>query len=172
VTRRRAIVVASAAAALLAGAAAVVLRAAPEQSDEDRIRALFSEAARAAEERRAGDAVRPLSERFRGEGLDRDGVRRLVALETLRGVWTSVAIAATSVAVEGDRARAAVDLVLARGGPGRALADLVPAQASAWRVTCDLERETDAWRIVRGRWRPIPLAEAMAGPPPLEADAR
>jgi hypothetical protein len=68
--------------------------------------------------------------------------------------------------VEGERARAVVDLVLARSGRGKALADLLPAEASAYRVACALEREDGDWRIVSAEWRPIDLRAALEGPPP------
>jgi hypothetical protein len=48
-------------------------------SDEEQIRTLLVDAARAAEEKRIGDAVRDVSERFHGEGLDRREVKQLVA---------------------------------------------------------------------------------------------
>ena len=153
---------------LALGGAWLVQRGASGETDEERIRKLILEAARAAEERRPRDAVLPLSDRFSGGGLDRDGVRSLIALETLRGSWTSVTVAGMAVEVDGDRARAAFDLVAARGGARRTLADLWPAEANAFRVACELERERAGFRVVRGRWREVPLAEVLAGPPALE----
>lgn len=159
-----------AAAALLAAALAAIValrlgRAPPP--DEALVRALFDDAARAAEEKRIGDAVAGVSERFRGGGLDRRGVKQLVAFHVLRGEWVSVTVSGASVAVAGDAARANVDAVLARGsGKGKALDALVPGEATAHRFACRLEREPDGWRIVEAEWRPIGLAEALAGPPP------
>jgi hypothetical protein len=159
------VVALAAAAAVLAVAGALRLGRDPP-TDEEAIRALFAQAARAAEEKRAGDAVEAVSGRFRGHGLDRDGVRRLVAFQVLRGEWVSVSVAAARVAVDGDRARAAVDAVLARGsGKGKSLEALLPGEASAHRFLCRLEREGPGWRIVEAEWRAIGLAEAVAGPP-------
>jgi hypothetical protein len=165
VSRRAVLAVLAAAAAALAVVGALRLgRERP--GDEEAIRALFDDAARAAEERRVADAVAAVSERFRGHGLDRDGVRRLAALQVLRGEWVSVTVAAARVAVQGERARATVDAVLARGsGKGKALAALLPGEASAHRFLCRLEREGDGWRVVEAEWRAIGLAEAIAGPP-------
>jgi hypothetical protein len=158
------LVLAAAAAAL-----GVVLALRPGRegpTDEEAIRTLFDEAAKAAERRRPGDAVEGVSERFRGHGLDRDGVKRLVAFEVLRGEWVSVTISQARVAVDGDRARASVDAVLARGsGKGKALEALLPGEASAHRFRCKLEREKEGWRVVEAEWRGIGLAEAIAGPP-------
>jgi len=165
--RRRPLALAAALALLALGGAWLVHRGSSGETDEERIRKLLLEAARAAEEGRPRDAVLPLSEHFSGGGLDRDGVRRLVALETLRGSWTSVTVAGMAVEVDGDRARAAFHLVAARGGAGRRLADLLPAEANAFRVACELERERAGFRVVRGRWAEVPLAEVLAGPPAL-----
>jgi hypothetical protein len=163
---RRAILLVLAAAATALGVLGVLRLGGDAPTDEEAIRALFEEAARAAEERRPGDAVEALSRRFEGHGLDRDGVKRLVAFEVLRGEWVSVTVAGARVAVDGDRARAVVDAVLARGsGKGKAIEALIPGEASAHRFRLALERERDGWRVVAAEWRGIGLAEAIAGPP-------
>jgi uncharacterized protein YneF (UPF0154 family) len=161
----RRLVLALVALLAVAGGAYIASRLLAEPpSDEERIRTLFAEAARAAEERRIGDAVEGVSERFSGQGLDKRGVKQLVALEVLRGAWVSVTVAGAEVQVEGDAASATVDLVLARSGAGKAIVDLLPGEASAHRIDCRLEREEGTWRIVSAAWRPIGLAEAAAGP--------
>ena len=156
------------AALLAAGAAAIVWRLLDSgpPGDEARIRALFEEAARAAEARRPAEVVEALSDRFRGQGLDRQGVKQLVAWQVLRGEWVAVSIAGVAIAVDGDAARANVDAILSRAaGEGKALADLLPGEASAHRFACRLEREDGAWRVVSAEWRAIPVGEALAGPP-------
>lgn len=153
--------------AAAAAAALVALRAGREPpADEEVIRALLDDAARAAEERRVADAVLPVSESFRGHGLDRQGVKRLVAFHVLRGEWVSVSIAGARIAVLGDAARASVDAVLARGsGKGKSLAALLPGEASAHRFALALVREPDGWRVVEADWRAVSLADALEGPP-------
>ncbi len=154
---------------LLAGAlgwAAFRKLAARPPSDEEAIGAIFLDAARAVEEKRVSVAVRGVSERFRGDGLDKRELKQLIAANALRGEWVSVTVAGTRVQVDGDAARATVDVVMARSGKGRALADLLPAEASASRIACELAREEGEWRVVSARRRPISLAEALAGPPP------
>lgn len=155
-------------AAVLAAAVAAYLafrsgRAPP--TDEELVRAVFEDAARAAEEKKVSEAVAGVSERFSGAGLDRRGVKQLVAFQVLRGDWVSVSVAGARIRVEGDAARANVDAVLARGGKGRALASLLPGEASAHRFECRLEREPEGWRIVQATWRAVELADALAGPP-------
>lgn len=167
-TRRTAALVAALALAVGAGALAARRLLARPPTDEEAIARLLDDAARAAAERRPADAVAAVSERFSGEGLDRRGVKQLVAFHALRGDWVSVSISGRRIAVAGDAARATVDLVLARGGAGKALAELLPAEASAYRIACRLEREPEGWRVVSATWRPLSLAEAIAGPPDAE----
>jgi hypothetical protein len=84
----------------------------------------------------------------------------------MRGDWNAVAILGSRVRLDGDRAAAAVDVALVRGGRGPALADRLPAAGSAWRIDADLEREGGRWKVTGARWRPVSAEEAVAGPPP------
>jgi hypothetical protein len=163
---RRTVFLALAVAALAGLVSWRVLRR-PALSDEERIRALFEDAARAAEEKRVGDVVEPVSERFHGGGLDRRGVKQLVAFQVLRGEWVSASISGARIRVREDaaEARANVDVVLARGAAkGKALDAVVPGEASVHRIACRLEREDGAWRIVEATWAQVGLPEALAGP--------
>jgi hypothetical protein len=135
-------------------------------TDEEQIRALFDDAARAAEEKRIGDAVQGVSERFEGEGLDKRGVKQLVAAHVMRGTWVSVNVSGAKVRVEGDAARAVVDVIMSRSGKGTPLSALLPEQATAHRFRCRLAREENGWRVTAAAWRPISLEEAVAGPEP------
>ncbi len=170
---RRALVVVLVLAAGLGAVVVARLARPPPPSDEEQIRVLLDEAARAAVERRIGDVVAGVSERFRGEGLDRRGVKQLVAAHVLRGEWVGVSVSGVRVAVDGDRATAVADAVLSRSlGAGKSLVDLLPGDASAHRFELDLEREAEGWRVVGARWRAIPLADAIEGPPAPPAPGR
>jgi hypothetical protein len=151
---------------VLAAAGGLVLARAlrHEPGDEEQIRALFDDAARAAEEKRIGDAVRGVSERFDAQGMDKRGVKQLIALHVLRGSWVTVTVAGAKVDVQGDAARAVVDAVMARSGKGTPVAQLVPEQATAYRFDVHLAREQDGWRATHATWSPISLEEAVAGP--------
>lgn len=161
---RRALLIALAVAALVGGAllARRLLRPAP--TDEERILALLQAAARAAGEKKVGEAVEAVSERFSGEGLDRRGVRQLVAWQVMRGEWVSASVADARVEVAGDAARAVAILVLARSSRGVRLADLLPADGSVHRLALRLEREDGQWKVVRARWRRMSVPEALDGP--------
>jgi hypothetical protein len=158
------VLVAAAALVVVAAVAWGRLRRAPP-SDEEQVRALLEETARAVEEKRVSDAVAGISERFAGSGLDRRGVKQLVAFHVLRGEWVSASVAGARVRVDGDRARATVDAVLSRGARGKDLAALLPGEATVHRFTLSLEREPEGWRVVEAGWRPVGLADAIAGPP-------
>ena len=163
---RRAILIAAAALAAALALGVVLWRSRPAPTDAERIRALFEKAARAVEEKRVGEAVEAVSERFRGDGLDKRGVKQVIAAHVLRGEWVSVSVSWMQVRVGGDSAEAVVNVVLARSGKGARLADLLPANAAAYRFDFRLEREEGEWRVVGAERRPISLAEAVAGPPP------
>ncbi len=159
---------AAAAVVVLAAAGAFggwrALRAKP--SDEEQVRRLFTEAARAVEEKRVSDAMEVVSDRFRGQGLDRQGLRELVAWQALRGEWSAAAVLGSRARVDGQRAEATVDVALVRGGRGESLAERLPGDASVQRIDAELEREDGAWRVVAARWRTVAAADALAGPPP------
>jgi hypothetical protein len=123
-------------------------------TDEERIRALFDEAARAVEEKRPGDAMAGVSERFQGEGMGHRELKQFITFQALRGSWTAVMPVAAKVEVAGDRATAEVDAVLVRGGKGEGVAARLPEAGDAWRIDASLEREKDGWRVVSARWRP------------------
>lgn len=165
--RPRSIAIAAAAAAL--AAAVWFLRPARTLTPEERIQAMFQDAARAAEQRKVGEVVELLSDRFDGGGegqrATRDEVRRMLALELLRGQWVSVTISSARVIVDGPRARASVDAVLSRAADrSKGLTSLLPGEASVHRFSLDLEDEAGKWRIVSGRWRQIGIEEALSGP--------
>ncbi len=166
--RPRSIAIVAVAAALVLGV--VWLRPRRAVAPEERIRATFEDAARAAEQRKVDRVADLLSERFDGGGegqrAGRDEVRRLLALELLRGQWVSVAISSAEVIVDGRRARANVDAVLSRAADRKkGLASLLPGEASVHRFSLELEEEADGkWRVVSGRWRQVGLEEALSGP--------
>jgi len=166
--QRRWLAIAGVAAAL--AAAVCLLRRPPARTPEQRILAMLDQAAHAAEQRKVGEVVEVLSDRFQGGGqgtsMGRDEVRRLIAFELLRGQWISVTISSAKVIVDGRRARAAVDAVLSRGSErGRGLGALLPGDAAVHRFQLELEEEAPGrWRVVSGGWRQVGIEEALSGP--------
>lgn len=166
---RRAWILAAGATAAAAALGWLAWPARP-RTPEERIRALLTGAAQAAERREPGEVAALLSERFRGgergEPLGRDEARRLVAMELLRGQWVSVSLTSSEVIVDGARARANVDALLSRAADRRkGLAALLPGEAAAHRFRMELHLEVDGrWRVVSADWHRISLEEALVGP--------
>jgi len=152
ISRNLAIFVLVALAALGAVVAIRALRQGP--TDEERIRALFEQAARAVEEKRPGDAMAGVSERFQGQGMDYRELKQFVTFQALRGSWNAVLPVAAQVQVSGDRAEAVVDAALVRGGKGEGVVARLPEAGDTWRIEATLEREKDGWKVVSARWSP------------------
>jgi hypothetical protein len=166
--RPRSIALAAVAVAALVGAV-WLLRGSRPVEPEERIRAMFQEAAHAAEQRKVSEVVEVLSQRFEGGGqgqrATRDDARRLLAFELLRGQWISVTISSAQVIVDGPRARANVDAVLSRAADrSKGVASMLPGEASVHRFSLELEEEDGRWRVVSGEWRQIGIEEALSGP--------
>jgi len=152
ISRKLAIFVLVALVALGAFVAIRALRKGP--TDEEQIRAIFDEAARAVEEKRPGDAMAGVSERFQGEGMGHRELKQFITFQALRGSWNAVLPVAARVQVSGDQAEAEVDAVLVRGGKGEGVAARLPAAGDSWRIDATLTREKDGWKVVSARWRP------------------
>lgn len=164
ISRNLAIIVLGSLVALGAVVAIRALREGP--TDEERIRALFEQAARAVEEKRPGDVMAVVSERFRGQDMGYRELKQFVTFQTLRGSWNAVLPVAARVDVAGDRAEAVLDVALVRGGKGEGIVARLPEAGDTWRVDATLEREDDGWKVVGARWRRITAAEGLTGSPP------
>jgi hypothetical protein len=157
----------AAAAAVALGGAFLAWRALrPGPSDEQQIRDLIDATARAVEQKRPGDAVAGVSERFRGQGMDRRELRQYITYNALRGSWNAVVPVAVRIDVQGDRAEAVVDAALVQGARAEGIAAALPANADTWRIELELEREPEGFRVVTARWRPVGVAEGLLGTPP------
>ena len=122
--------------------------------DEERIRAIVDAAVRAAEERRPGDVVAAVSDRFQGQGLGRRELKQMVTAQLLRGSWNTVIPVSVRVDVDGDRARLVVDAALVRGAKGEGILGKLPESGDSWRIDATLEREGGAWKVVSATWQP------------------
>lgn len=161
----RNVAIAAAVVALLGGGFLAWRALRPAPTDEEQIRALVDATARAVEAKRPGDAVASVSERFRGQGMDRRELRQFITYNAMRGSWNAVVPVAVRVDVQGDRAEAVVDAALVQGARAEGIAAVLPANADTWRIEIALEREPEGWRVVTARWRPIDVAEGLLGAP-------
>lgn len=112
--------------------------------DEQQVRQAISEAAAAARSNDAGGLLAWVSNDFVGnEGdLDRDGLRRMLALRAFRHDSTGILIGPVSIERLGDRMIATFSLTLTGGRSD----SLLPNQA-------DFFSMSTAWRHEGGRWR-------------------
>ena len=161
----RNLAVAAAVVVAVAGAALAWRALRPGPTDEEQIRGIIEATAKAVEEKRPGDAVAFVSERFRGQGMDRRELRQFITYNALRGSWNAVVPVAVRVDVQGDRAEAVVDAALLQGARVEGIAAALPANADTWRIEIALEREPEGFRVVTARWRPIGVAEGLLGAP-------
>ncbi len=161
----RNVAIAAAVAALRGGGVQAWRAVRPAPTHEAEIRAHVDATARAVEAKRPGDAVASVSERFRGQGMDRRELRQFITYNAMRGSWNAVVPVAVRVDVQGDRAEAVVDAALVQGARAEGIAAVLPANADTWRIEIALEREPEGWRVVTARWRPIDVAEGLLGAP-------
>lgn len=80
--------------------------------------------------------------------LDRDGVRRLLAVRALRQDQTGVLTGPISFTRSGDRIVAKFNLVLTGGKPG----DLLPSDSAVYALTTAWRRDDGHWRCYRADW--------------------
>lgn len=126
---------------------ALALSGCSATADEQALRESLAAMQQAAEQRRSDDFLDHVANNFAGShGLDRAGLRQLLALQFLRNQSIGATIGPVDVRIEGERAQ--VDfVVLVTGGEG----GLIPARAEGYRIR-------SAWRFSDGEWR-VELAE-------------
>ncbi len=157
---RRAIAV-----AILIGGAAVaawLLWPRPPASDEDRIRRLVDEMAQAAEKKDIGGILEHVSERYRGESTDKDGLRGTLFVYLRGAQFVSVIVRGLTIDVKGDEADAKMRVLLTRAKVTQELRveDLI--QSGAHRIEAGFAREGTEWKVVKASRRDIPFAQAIA----------
>mgnify|MGYP001028116176 CR=1 FL=1 len=117
---------------------------------EQQIRQAIDSAAAAARANDAADVLDVVGDDFIGNDgdLDRDGLRRLLALRALRQDKTGVLTGPVSFERKGDRIIAKFNLVLTGGKPG----DLLPDQSAIYAMTTAWRREGSHWRCYAATW--------------------
>ena len=119
--------------------------------DEQQVRQAISEAAAAARSNDAGGLLAWVSADFIGnEGdLDRDGLRRMLALRAFRHDSTGVLIGPVSIERQGDRMIATFSLTLTGGRSD----SLLPNQAESFSMNTAWRREGGRWRCYSATWK-------------------
>ncbi|MFN7134360.1 MAG: hypothetical protein ACK4N5_19935, partial [Myxococcales bacterium] len=105
------------AAAIVAGGvllAYLLLRPSPASSDEAQIRALFRDAAEKASARDISGVMEHVAPDYRGEGGDRDELKRYLLGYTLRAEWVQALEKVDALRIENDRAEVTLIVLLVR----------------------------------------------------------
>lgn len=128
--------------------AVLLLAACSRPADEQALRAAIEAMQAAAEAREASGVVEHFAENFAGQqGLDRERMRRLLALQFMRNQRVGVTLGPISVHIEGPLAEAEFRLLLTGFQDG-----LLPARADGYRVVTGWRVEDGRWLLERAEW--------------------
>ncbi|MSQ03680.1 MAG: hypothetical protein EXR71_17640 [Myxococcales bacterium] len=127
------------------------------QSDADRIRATIHEVVAGAEAGDVGDVLAPVSQSFqgsaRGHGFDKAGLRTLLGAQFLRRGPLFIVLGEIAVEIEGERATASFEAVMAESP--EALTEILPIAADQWQFAVTLAREDGGWLVTGATGRPL-----------------
>ncbi|MCC4619845.1 nuclear transport factor 2 family protein [Xanthomonas cassavae CFBP 4642] len=122
-------------------------RPAPEQ----RLRQTVAQMQEAIEARDVGAAMQPVAADFVGEqGLDANGLRRLLQLQLLGNRRLGVTLGPMEVQLRGATATARFT-ALATGGDGRWL----PEQAQTYQLVTAWRLQDGDWQLYHAQWTPV-----------------
>jgi hypothetical protein len=125
-----------------------------KESDEDRIKAVIRSAIDAGNQKKAAEILQHVTADFQGpRGADAAESRRLLLGLFLQNQWLHTFERGSSVTVDGDVAKAEVDLAIARGNPVARLEDVPAANLDLLVFDLDLVRVDGAWKIKRAAYR-------------------
>lgn len=149
-------------AVLAAVALVYVLLLKPPPPPEEKIRQEVVRMVRAAEQKKLGDVMEPISLRFRSsDGLTRDELRGFLAGQLLRGQWVRIFLVDLDVRVTSpDTAEMTGKFIFGRSD-AKTLKDLAKESVmSSYQIDAQLEREPDdEWRVVKASYKAIDASQ-------------
>ena len=130
-------------------AALLLLTAGCSRSDpETRLRATVAELQLAIEQKSADRVMEHVADDFRGHnGLDRDGLRRLLVLHFLRNQSIGVTLAPLDLTLQPPRAEISVQAVLTGAE------NWIPDRAGGYRVISKWRQQGDDWKLEYIEWQ-------------------
>ena len=129
-------------------------------SDEEQVRAVIRKAVSAANDKEAAGVVEDTAPGFKGPGgADVAECRRILTGYFLQQGWLKVFERGLEVNVEGAKASAELDALVARGTPVESVEDILPKQASRLVFELQLEKNERGWAFSRASYRQRPLVE-------------
>lgn len=152
----------------IAAVAAVVLLASSgeDRSPEEQVRAALLRARQAAEAQDLAGLMAVVSKRVVLRRMDRDELKGFLFAQLRRGQWRKVFLLNTVIRLDpteaSRHATVETDAVLASGAALTSLAQLAGTDAAAYSFDLRLELEADdEWRVVRGDYERVGLAELL-----------
>ena len=136
--------------ALLLATASMLIPACQRDDAQAALRATVQRMQQALEERQPQAFLQHIDPSFNGpEGLDKDGLHRLLVYEFLRNSRIGVSITHADYEFALPRARVIIH-ALARGGAG-----VIPQRLQSYRIDTDWLRTDSDWLLVGAQWRAL-----------------
>ena len=129
---------------------------------EAAVRQEIEAVARAAERGKVKPIVSVISDRFQGQGMDKQTLKGLIFMRMQRTNWSRVFIMRQDIKkLSETRVTASLDVLLAGGGKVESLADVVPEQAGAYHFDLTFELDDDEWRVVTASFRRLTVGSLL-----------
>jgi hypothetical protein len=136
--------------ALLSIALIAVVAASCSKTEEERVRAVVRKAVAAGNEKDSGGVVEDAAPGFVGpRGMPVDDCRRILLGYFMREGWIRAFEKDISVTIDGDKATAVLDAILARGNEVKKLEDVIPTNAQRFVFTLELTKIDGDWKFTR-----------------------
>lgn len=124
-----------------------------KMGDVEEIKALIEDVAQAAKKKDVKGAIVYFSDSYADDyGNNRDSIKRYLLYELLRKGKISIFIRSVDVTIDGERAMAVVNAVLARGMDITNIKELIPENSAGYRFTLILEKAEGDWLVVNASW--------------------
>jgi hypothetical protein len=135
--------------ALLALALCMLLAACRHAPPEEALRATIAKMQADGEQHRVGEVMDNVAEDFGGPGgMDRTGLRRLLALTSLQNRKLGVTLGPLHVQMAGERATVQFTLAASGGSGG-----LLPDRGQIYEVTTGWRLEGEDWKLISASWK-------------------
>lgn len=129
-------------------------------TDEDVIRGVIQEMARASEAKDIKGMIRHVSEDYRDDyGNNRKALKGLFLYQVIRPEPITVFVRSVGVEVEGETALADIRVIMVRGTGVEGMDEILKAKSAGYRIDAVFGKEAGgAWRIKSAEWRDVGVA--------------
>lgn len=135
--------------------AVIGLASCKKDTDEQKIYKILDAGVASLEAGQVKDAMEHVAEDFADEsGLDKQGIRGVLAGQVLRGNRITIMRRDEKVAVDGASAVATLDVALFQGDRAK-LKGVLPQRSGTYRFTITLRKDGDEWLITKAKYESI-----------------